>query len=82
MITRRANPNSHGLLLIDAQIAAVRPEYDLTLRPADFKFIDGLKLLKSSFETKLSLLLDRGLTGNGRELATWFLFVIRSSLRI
>jgi predicted nucleic acid-binding protein len=41
--------NSHGLLLPDAQIAAVCFEYDLTLityNVGDFKFIDGLKWLK------------------------------------
>lgn len=41
--------NSHGLLLPDAMIAAVCLEYDLTLityNESDFKFIDGLKLLK------------------------------------
>lgn len=41
--------NSHGLLLPDAQIAAVCLEYDLTLityNVGDFKFIDGLKWLK------------------------------------
>lgn len=41
--------NSHGLVLPDAQIAAVCLEYDLTLityNVADFKFIKGLKWLK------------------------------------
>ena len=41
--------NSHGLLLPDAQIAAVCLEHDLTLityNVADFKFINGLKWLK------------------------------------
>ncbi len=41
--------NSHGLLLPDAQIAAVCLEYDLTLityNVGDFKFINGLKHLK------------------------------------
>ena len=41
--------NTHGLLLPDAQIAAVCLEYDLTLityNVGDFKFIDGLKWLK------------------------------------
>lgn len=41
--------NSHGLLLPDAQIAAVCLEYDLTLityNIGDFKFIAGLKYLK------------------------------------
>lgn len=43
--------NSHGLLLPDAQIAAVCLEYDLTLityNVGDFKFINGLKWLKPS----------------------------------
>jgi predicted nucleic acid-binding protein len=41
--------NSHGLLLPDAQIAAVCLEYDLTLvtcNIGDFKFIKGLRCLK------------------------------------
>jgi predicted nucleic acid-binding protein len=41
--------NSHGLLLPDAQIAAVCLENDLTLityNVGDFKFIKGLKWLK------------------------------------
>ncbi len=41
--------NSHGLLLPDAQIAAVCIENDLTLvtyNISDFKFIKGLKYLK------------------------------------
>lgn len=41
--------NSHGLLLPDAQIAAVCLEYDLTLityNVGDFKFIKNLKWLK------------------------------------
>jgi len=41
--------NSHGLLLPDAQIAAVCLEHDLTLityNVDDFKFINGLKWLK------------------------------------
>ena len=41
--------NSHGLLLPDAQIAAVCLEHNLTLityNVADFKFINGLKWLK------------------------------------
>ncbi len=41
--------NSYGLLLPDAQIAAVCLEYDLTLltyNVGDFKFIAGLKLLR------------------------------------
>jgi predicted nucleic acid-binding protein len=41
--------NSHGLLLPDAQIAAVCLEYDLTLityNVGDFKFINGLEWLK------------------------------------
>ena len=41
--------SSHGLLLPDAQIAAVCLEYDLTLityNVSDFKFIRGLKWLK------------------------------------
>lgn len=44
--------NSHGLLLPDAQIAAVCLEYDLTLityNVTDFRFIEGLKLLKPAF---------------------------------
>ena len=43
--------NSHGLVLPDAQIAAVCLEYDLTLityNVGDFKFIDGLKWIKPS----------------------------------
>ena len=41
--------NSHGLLLPDAQIAAVGLNRDLellTMNVSDFKFITGLKLLK------------------------------------
>lgn len=41
--------NTHGLLLPDAQIAAVCLEYDLTLftyNIGDFKFINGLKWIK------------------------------------
>ena len=41
--------NTHGLLLPDAQIAAVCLEYDLTLitnNVSDFKFIKGLKWLQ------------------------------------
>jgi hypothetical protein len=41
--------NTHGLLLPDAQIAAVCLEYDLTLityNISDFKFIKGLKWLQ------------------------------------
>ncbi|MDQ2747445.1 MAG: PIN domain-containing protein [Acidobacteriota bacterium] len=41
--------NSHGLLLPDAQVAAVCLEHDLTLvtyNSGDFKFINGLKWLK------------------------------------
>jgi predicted nucleic acid-binding protein len=41
--------NAHGLLLPDAQIAAVCLEYDLTLLTyniGDFKFINGLKWIK------------------------------------
>ena len=41
--------NSHGLILPDAQIAAVCLEHDLTMvtyNVADFKFINGLKWLK------------------------------------
>ncbi len=41
--------NSYGLLLPDAQIAAVCLEYNLTLityNIGDFKFINGLKCLK------------------------------------
>lgn len=41
--------NSHGLLLPDAQIAAVCLEYELTLityNIGDFKFINGLKVVK------------------------------------
>lgn len=43
--------NKYGLLLPDAQIAAVCLEYDLTLityNVGDFKFINGLKWLKPS----------------------------------
>lgn len=41
--------NSHGILLADAQIAAVCLEHDLTLITLnidDFRFVDGLKYLK------------------------------------
>ena len=41
--------NTHGLLLPDAQIAAVCLEYDLTLLTyniGDFKFINGLNWIK------------------------------------
>lgn len=41
--------NTHGLLLPDAQIAAICLEYDLTLityNVSDFEFINGLKWLQ------------------------------------
>ena len=41
--------NSHGLILPDAQIAAVCLEYDLTLityNVSDFKFVTGLKWIQ------------------------------------
>lgn len=46
--------NTHGLLLGDAQIAAVCFEHDLTLiayNVKDFLFIAGLKISKPPFPT-------------------------------
>jgi predicted nucleic acid-binding protein len=46
--------NTHGLLLADAQIAAVCLEYDLTLityNTKDFQFIAGLKITVPPYPT-------------------------------
>jgi len=46
--------NTHGLMLADAQIAAVCLEYDLTLvtyNTKDFQFIAGLKIIAPPFPT-------------------------------
>lgn len=46
--------NTHGLMLADAQIAAVCLKYDLTLityNAKDFQFISGLKFIVPPFPT-------------------------------